>query len=61
MKPLKIKTYYKRTILVYDVNSNFIEELPTITSAIKKYSRGVEKVLKGVQQQCKGFIFKYKE
>lgn len=61
MNPLKVKTYYKRAILVYDVNSNFIEELPTITSAVKKYSRGVEKVLKGVQQQCKGFIFKYKE
>lgn len=61
MNPLKIKTHYKRAVLVYDINSNFIEELPTIDSAVKKYSRGVQKVLKGVQQQCKGYIFKYKE
>ena len=61
MPSIKIKTHYKRAILVYDINSNFVEELPTISETIKKYSRGVEKVLKGVQQQCKGFIFKYKE
>ena len=56
-----IKTHYKRPVLVYDINSNFIEELPSIAETVKKYSRGVEKVLKGVQQQCKGYIFKYKE
>ena len=56
-----IKTHYKRPVLVYDINSNFIEEFPSIAETVKKYSRGVEKVLKGVQQQCKGYIFKYKE
>ena len=56
-----IKTHHKRPILVYDINGNFIEEFPSIAETIKKYSRGVEKVLKGVQQQCKGYIFKYKE
>jgi hypothetical protein len=61
MPKIIIKTHYKRAILVYDVNSNFIEELPSIAETIKKYSKGVEKVLKGVQQQCKGYIFKYKE
>ena len=48
-------------ILVYDINRNFIEEFPSIAETVKKYSRGVENVLKGVQQQCKGYIFKYKE
>lgn len=61
MQELKIKTFYKRPILVYDIYGNLVEELPTKTEAIKKYSRGVQKVLKGVQQQCKGYIFKYKE
>lgn len=61
MEEFKVKFPSKRAILVYDTNSNFIEELPTIDSAVKKYSRGVQKVLKGVQQQCKGYIFKYKE
>lgn len=56
-----IKKHQKRPILVYDVNSNFVEEIPSITEAVKKYSGGVQKVLKGIQQQCKGFIFKYKE
>lgn len=61
MQELKIKTFCKRPILVYDIYGNLVEELPTKTEAIKKYSGGVEKVLKGVQQQCKGYIFKYKE
>lgn len=56
-----IKTHYKRPVLVYDINGNFIEEIESLTGATKKYSRGVERVLKGIQQQCKGFIFKYKE
>ena len=61
MPKITIKTHYKRAVLVYDVNSEFIEEIPTISEATKKYSKGVIKVLKGVQQQCKGYIFKYKE
>jgi hypothetical protein len=61
MPKITIKTHYKRAVLVYDINSNFIEEMPTLAATVKKYSRGVEKVLKGVQQQCKGYIFKYKE
>lgn len=28
---------------------------------MEKYSRGVQKVLKGTQKQCRGYIFKYKE
>ena len=61
MPKITKRTHYKRAILVYDINGNFIEEIESIAETIKKYSGGVQKVLKGVQQQCKGFIFKYKE
>ena len=60
MPEINVKTFYKRAILVYDLHGNFIEEIDTKTKAKKKYSNGVDKVLKGVQQQCRGFIFKYK-
>lgn len=52
--------FYKREVLVYDLYGNFIEEIPTIAQACSKYSRGVQKVLRGTQRQCMGFVFKYK-
>lgn len=57
----KIGTFYKRAVLVYTVDGKFVEELPTITKTIEKYSYGAQKVLKGTQKQCRGYIFKYKE
>ena len=60
--PAITKQYHqKRAILVYTVDGKFVEELPTITKTMEKYSRGVQKVLKGTQKQCRGYIFKYKE
>lgn len=60
MNPYKVKVFYKRPVLVYKTDGTFIEECPSLAYTIHKYTRGVQKVLKGVQQQCKGFIFKYK-
>lgn len=60
--PPVIKQYHqKRAILVYTIDGKFVEELPTIAKTMEKYSRGVQKVLKGTQKQCRGYIFKYKE
>lgn len=61
LEPLKRNTFYKRAVLVYSIDGIFIEELSTITETMKKYSRGVLKVLKGQQKQCRGYVFKYKE
>lgn len=55
------KTHFKRAVLVYDLIGNFVEELESIKLAKEKYSGGVIKVLNGAQQQCRGFIFKYKD
>lgn len=54
-------TWYSRPIEVYDLTGTLIEVLPTKTMAIKKYTAGVKKVLDGIQQQCKGYIFKYEK
>lgn len=61
LPPITKQYHQKRAILVYTVDGKFIEELPTITKTMEKYSRGVQKVLKGTQKQCRGYIFKYKE
>lgn len=60
--PSITKQYHqKRAVLVYTIDGKFVEELPTIAQTMEKYSRGVQKVLKGIQKQCRGYIFKYKE
>ena len=61
MPPINKQHRYKRAILVYTIDGKFVEELSTIAQTMEKYSRGVQKVLKGTQKQCRGYIFKYKE
>lgn len=50
----------KKPIIQYDLVGNLIKEYNTTSEAVKIYGTGVTAVLKGQQQQCKGFIFRYK-
>lgn len=43
----------------YSTYGDLLEEFSSSTEAVKKYGTGVQKCLKGMQKQCKNFIFKY--
>ena len=43
----------------YTLEGKFVKTFDSITAACKEFGTGVKKVLKGQQQQCKNFIFKY--
>lgn len=60
INPVKTITCTSKKVECYDLIGNLIEEFDSMTKAVKKYGTGVQKVLKGQQKQCKGFIFKYK-
>lgn len=60
LNPVEDKRNIKKIIEQYDLVGNLLNTYNSITEAVKIYGTGVQKVLKGQQQQCKGFIFKYK-
>ena len=43
---------------VYDLNGNFIKEIPSVTQATKEYGSGVAFVLRGEYSQIRGYKFK---
>lgn len=43
----------------YSIGGELLQEFKSITEACKQFGTGVQKVLRGQQQQCKGFIFRY--
>lgn len=43
----------------YDLNGNLIKEYPSKSAAIMAHGSGVNKVLRGIQKVCHGFVFKY--
>lgn len=43
----------------YSNTGDLLEEFNSATEAVKKYGTGAQRCLKGVQKQCKNFIFKY--
>lgn len=56
-----IKTGTPRKIAQYDLDGNFIKEYNSIQEACDIYSSSVKRVLKGIQKQTHGYIFKYVE
>ena len=43
----------------YSNTGDLLEEFNSATEAVEKYGFGAQRCLKGIQKQCKGFIFKY--
>jgi hypothetical protein len=60
LDPLIDKRNTRKIIQQFNLTGDLIEEFESITKACDKFGTGVQKVLRGQQQQCKGFIFKYK-
>lgn len=54
------KRNISKAVLQYTLVGEFVKEFNSITEACNEFGTGVQKVLRGQQQQCKGFIFKYK-
>jgi len=50
----------KKIVQQFNLVGDLIKEFDSITKACDIFGTGVQKVLRGQQQQCKGFIFKYK-
>lgn len=50
----------KKIVQQFSLTGDLIKEFDSITKACEEFGTGVQKVLRGQQQQCKGFIFKYK-
>lgn len=62
-RPLALKKALGKSVLVYDLNNNFIEEVYSMTEAAKKYNtcrQNIRKVCLGLNPQTKGYIYKYK-
>ena len=59
LPPVTDKRNLKKKVGKFTLTGDFIEEFGSVTEAAKKCGSGVLKVVRGQQQQCKGFIFKY--
>ena len=60
MEPIKDKRNKTKKVIQYTLEGEFIQEFDSVTKAVGIYGTGVQRVLKGQQKQCKGFIFKFK-
>lgn len=60
LEPIKNKRNISKPVEQYDQSGNLITTFDSITKAEEKFGTGVLRVLKGQQQLCKGFIFRYK-
>ena len=52
---------FKKPILQYDLNGNFIKEWPSATDVGKEANDNICKCLKGKTKTAYGFVWKYKE
>ena len=52
---------FKKPVLQYDLNGNFIKEWPSATDVGKEANDNICKCLKGKQKSAYGYIWKYKE
>lgn len=59
MSPTINKKNISKKVGCFTYDGNLIEQFDSITKACHKYGTAVQKVLRGQQQQCKGYIFKY--
>lgn len=59
MKKLENLNNKAKQVGRFDKDNNLLESFKSITAASEIYGTAVQKVLRGQQQYCKGFIFKY--
>lgn len=59
LKSIKSKRNISKKVGKYDLNEKLLETYNTVTAARKIYGVGVSRCLKGIQNICKGYIFKY--
>lgn len=59
LDPITSKRNIPKKVIQYSKEGKIIEVFDSITKACEKFGTGVQKVLRGKQQLCKGFIFKY--
>lgn len=57
--PVPIGITKPKRIAQYSLDGELIKEYDTISSAIQIFGTGIQKVLKGQRESCKGFVFKY--
>lgn len=60
MNPVVNKRNISKKVVCLTLEGDFVEDFDSITKACEKYGTGVQKVLRGQQQQCKGYLFEYK-
>lgn len=60
MDKLINKRNIPKPVLQLTETGELIDEFESMTKAVELFGTGVQKVLKGQQQKCKGFIFRYK-
>ena len=62
IKGIENPKYWKRAILMFDMNGNFIEEFESATAVTKKYGiNNVRAVLRGTRNHAGGYVFRYKD
>lgn len=59
LDPIQDCTSYKKRVGRYSKTGELLEVFESATEARKKYSTSVTRCLKGQQQFCHGFVFKY--
>ena len=59
MSPAINKKNISKKVGCFTQGGDLVEQFDSITKACDKYGTGVQKVLRGQQQQCKGYLFKY--
>ena len=59
MPPTVNKKNISKKVGCFTQGGDLVEQFDSITKACDKYGTGVQKVLRGQQQQCKGYLFKY--
>lgn len=60
LSPVVSKRNKAKKVVCLTLGGDFVEEFDSITKACEKYGTGVQKVLRGQQSQCKGYLFEYK-
>lgn len=58
LEPIEDKRNKHKKVAQYSLTGNLIKEFNSITEACKEFGTGVQKVVRGQQKQCKGFIFR---
>lgn len=59
LSEMEDKRNIKKKVGRYDLNDNLLETFDTVTKARETYGRGISKCLKGINNMCKGYKFKY--